>query len=129
MKKQYYYIIGIFVVVIGFLGFYFYNKQEKEQVKQPTINEKSCKEADGELVGNGPSDTWRCNLPTSDAGKECSNQSDCEGSCIVDLEDNSRVTDKHEIIYTKGQCTSWMITLGCNAYVEEGKVSNISCFD
>ena len=74
----------------------------------------------------------RCNLPTLDAGKVCSNQNECEGACLADLskEEQDRVTKQKEIIETKGECTSWLLTIGsCDAYVEDGKVDSILCVD
>ena len=89
---------------------------------------KTCGEAqDGEwgLFGKV------CNFPTSDAGKTCDNQNECEGACVTDLseEDQDRITKQKEIIETNGRCTSWLLTFGCNAYVKDGKVDGILCVD
>lgn len=76
-----------------------------------------------------------CNLPTSDAGKECLNSTDCEGSCIAELSKEdwdklwSKVMGEEIIIYTKGKCTPWKVTVGCHAFVEDGKVEWILCVD
>ena len=94
-------------------------------------DKETCEAQKGEWGRFGLSIKEQCNLPTSDAGKTCSNQDECEGACLVDLsqEGQDRVTEQKEIIETNGRCTSWLFTYGCNAYVEDGKVAEILCTD
>jgi len=71
----------------------------------------------------------QCNLPTSDAGKECSGSGECEGACIVELSSDDMARAKGgEIIHAKGRCSAWRIIVGCYAFVEDGIVVLI-CID
>jgi len=87
-------------------------------------------EAKGGWWGSlGLSPVPQCNLPTSDAGKECSDSGECEGACIVELssDDVARVKGG-EIIHAKGRCSAWRIIVGCYAFVEDGVVV-LMCID
>jgi hypothetical protein len=94
---------------------------------------EACEAKNGEWGRVGLRLTEVCNLPTADAGKICSDQSDCEGDCLaelseVDYEKLTKNTGK-EVIVTKGKCTAWKVTMGCNAYVKNGRVEGIMCAD
>ena len=69
------------------------------------------------------------NLPTSDAGKECSSSEECEGSCIAELSGEDWEKAIEGAVYIKGNCTSRRIIVGCQAFVEDGKVNGILCID
>ncbi len=74
----------------------------------------------------------QCNLPTSDAGKTCRNQEECDGACVADLsqEEQDRIINQKEVIETNGKCTSWLLRAGtCQGYVKDGKVDGILCVD
>ena len=110
-----------------------YSNEFTIKEKKDTIipkDKESC-EAQGGIWGKvGLSSEEVCNLPTSDAGKECSDSDECEGSCIAELSEED--WDKAEqgiVVYTKGKCTAWKITVGCSAFVENGKVEGILCVD
>jgi len=94
-------------------------------------DKETCEVHGGEWGQFGLSPQKRCNPVTSDAGKTCSNQNECEGACIVELseEDQDRITNQNEVIETNGKCTPWLFTYGCNAYVKNSKVSEIMCVD
>ena len=94
-------------------------------------NKETCEAQKGEWGRFGLVIKEQCNLPTSDAGKTCRNQSECEGACIADLsqEDQDRITESKEVIETSGKCTPWLFTYGCNAYIKDGKVDGILCVD
>lgn len=102
-----------------------------KEKQEPIIpkDKESCEAQGGKWgnIGLSPEDV--CNLPTSDAGKECSDSDECEGSCIAEL--SKRDWDKavYGVVYTKGKCTAWKITVGCHAFVEDGKVEGILCVD
>jgi len=93
-------------------------------------DETSCKSAGGLWGAIGLSPVESCNMPTSDAGKECSSQSDCEGACLVELtaEQKEKVI-AGTVVETTGTCTPYWITVGCRAFVEDGKIENIICID
>lgn len=44
---------------------------------------------------------WFCNLPTTDAGKSCMDDSECEGVCIVPLSDE----EIYEVAHSRGDLT------------------------
>jgi len=94
-------------------------------------DKEACEAQSGEWGRFGLTIKEQCNLPTSDAGKTCSNQNECEGACIVELseEDQDRITKQNEVIETNGKCTTWLLTYGCDAYVKDGKVEEIICAD
>jgi len=92
----------------------------------------TCETQKGEWGRFGLAIKERCNLPTSDAGKTCHNQEECEGACIADLsrEERDRIINQKEIIETNGKCTSWLLIGGsCEGYVKDGKVDGILCVD
>ncbi|MFA6355314.1 MAG: hypothetical protein WCW65_02725 [Candidatus Paceibacterota bacterium] len=154
MKKLYYFILVIILILIA--GVYFYNKQGKELIEQPIdkniitekkiisdqvrrqsqpTDEESCKKIGGRWLSVDPrfDSSKFCEMPTSDGGKVCSDQNECEGSCLANLSNEDRLnlekTDGPDFIYKNGQCTSWKMNIGCNAFVYEGKVSSILCVD
>jgi len=129
MKKDYILIIlFIFVFLILFVKSY---PQLSEQtvdtlkpVSKDTPRDKESCEAKGGLWGPiGLSPEERCNLPTSDAGKECSDSDECEGYCVAEL-----LPEEWSKSGVKGQCTAWRIVVGCITLVEDGKAKGI-CID
>ncbi len=68
-------------------------------------------------------------MSTSDGGKECSGPEECEGDCIAELSQEDQEKANQGVLYTKGKCTSWKVTVGCQALVREGKVQGILCVD
>ena len=83
-----------------------------------------------------------CNLPTSDNGKPCSDNRECEGLCLADkaeiMADNGQgilVPDAYLIekmnakgVELQGVCSGWQSTFGCQVVVENGKYVEI-CVD
>ncbi|MBI5032993.1 MAG: hypothetical protein HZB51_20925 [Chloroflexi bacterium] len=99
---------------------------------QDLPKDKAICEAQGGKWGKiGLSPTEQCNLPTPDAGKVCSDSSDCAGMCIANLSqtDYDRVWKDKTVIQTNGKCTPWRITVGCVPQVTNGKVQGILCID
>jgi len=89
-----------------------------------------CESAGGRwgTVGLNPDEV--CNMPTSDAGKECLSSAECEGDCIARLTDDEmeQVMGGQPVEHT-GECSAWKLTVGCLAYVEDGRVDAIACVD
>lgn len=101
----------------------------RENVPQ---DKETCEAKKGQWGRSGLTLREQCNLPTSDAGKTCRNQEECEGTCIADLsqEEQDRIINQKEIIETNGRCTSWLLMAGtCEGYVKDGKVDGILCVD
>lgn len=72
-----------------------------------------------------------CVLPTSDAGKICSDSKECEGICEASLskDDYDRLVNYHIPVLTKGACSAQRTSIGCHAIVENGIVYGILCVD
>jgi len=71
-----------------------------------------------------------CRVPTHDAGQECADTGECEGTCVAALTpaqvDGLR---KHVKLRMHGQCTPYVPVFGCMALVEQGFVSRLICRD
>ncbi|VVB53619.1 Uncharacterised protein [uncultured archaeon] len=89
----------------------------------------SCVVVGGKWGPMGLNPKPQCNLPTPDGGKECSGQSECVGACIAELPQELIGEKLDRPLITKGRCTSWMMTVGCNAYVNNGRVDAVLCLD
>ncbi len=90
----------------------------------------SCEATGGTWAAFGISPIEKCVLPASDAGKECSDSSECEGSCVAELskEDNDKVL-RGQAVSATGKCTSSKSVFGCFPIVTQGKVDGILCID
>jgi len=83
----------------------------------------SCEKVNGYWVAGGVN---YCVLKTADAGKVCSDPTDCEGkACIADLtkEQWSQAESNPDKLLSNvtGKCTGFTSTYGCNTYVVGGK--------
>ena len=94
-------------------------------------DKETCEMRGGEWGPIGIFPEEECNLPTSDSGKTCSNQDECEGACLADLsqKEEDKIIKQKEVIERKGKCTSWLINVGCGAHVNNGKIDGILCAD
>lgn len=94
-------------------------------------DKETCLAKNGKWAKIGPAPVESCNLPTSDGGKECTDTSECEGTCLAALSNKEQnlVMREKKTIQTKGKCTPWVITVGCQARVQNGKVQGILCID
>lgn len=92
---------------------------------------KDCDGRGGKWGRIGLSQKDICNPPTSDAGKRCSNKSDCEGSCIAQLsvEDEEKLKASKEVLILDGICTPYIFNVGCQPFVSNGKIEGITCVD
>ncbi|MEW5870381.1 MAG: hypothetical protein AB1894_13990 [Chloroflexota bacterium] len=93
-------------------------------------DQASCEALGGKWGTVGPSPYEVCNLPTSDAGKLCTDSDACESGCVADLtqEQFDQVFRQGAVIRTNGQCAAWHILVGCIPFVEDGVVQ-IICMD
>lgn len=93
------------------------------EVKELSTDQISCESQGGNWGRFGLLQKEQCNLPTSDAGKECFDHSACKSVCVAD--DSVLAGDK-----VTGKCYGWTITLGtCLNYVKDGKAQGIICED
>lgn len=80
-------------------------------------NEEQCKSLGGEWGRFGMADILRCNLPTKDGGKSCTDGSQCEaGICSARTGENS------------GTCPDLRLNFGCMDVIESGKIASL-CVD
>ena len=84
---------------------------------------KSCQAQGGRWGTIGLNPREACNLKASDAGSECSDGGECEGSCLAEL--SGEELDRVE---AKGRCSEYRTVVGCIALVEKGRVLRL-CVD
>ena len=101
----------------------------------------TCLEAGGrwEVLGfSGPG----CNLPTSDGGKACQDNEECESGCLGDpnlvmrkdgygqlIPDHERMDELNtENVENVGLCSLWKGNFGCRVWLEKGRYVAI-CVD
>lgn len=95
-------------------------KKEKECIKQGGVWEKQ---------GIDPVAT--CDRKTIDRGNLCRDNSECEGWCQVDLtrdELRQGMSGKLKTNRKHGQCSVWVVELGCFGMMEKGK-AKVICID
>jgi len=84
-------------------------------------DKESCEAQSGVWKKIGPRPFEECNLPTKDAGKICSGSNECEGICLADLtREDLRKGMNGKLFKTQGKCSSFIKTIGCQAYVYQG---------
>ncbi|OGX07915.1 MAG: hypothetical protein A2Z88_05575 [Omnitrophica WOR_2 bacterium GWA2_47_8] len=93
-------------------------------------NAYECGKKGGYLTEEGDI-PGRCNLPTTDKGKICSDDSECEGDCIAALTGNQfeDIKDGKLVVKTQGICSDHVFVLGCHPHVENGEIKGIECRD
>lgn len=89
---------------------------ESEQIAPgETETAKSCQSKGGEwqrrYIG------YFCNYPANDAGKSCTDGSQCAGDCIVE-----------EPGVKQGRCSDYQVVYGCTTLMKDGKALGI-CID
>lgn len=128
MKKIIFITLTLILIVSGCA--------KTDEIKTPKshpelpVDEITCIEKGGEWRKIGIAPVEQCNLKTSDFGRECSDSDECEGSCMVDLQkDDLSKVQQGGTVTTKGLCSEWIIIIGCQTFVEDGKVSAVTCID
>lgn len=102
-----------------------------QNLNQPAVNEnqavvkpqlpatkEECLQKGGTWKQWGLAPVESCNLPATDAGKVCTDFSQCQGTCLGE-----------SLKSTEGKCTDWVRTGGCQSILKNGKVENIICLD
>ncbi len=80
--------------------------------------QEECAKAGGTWGKIGLSPTDACNIKAADFGKTCTDQSQCQGTCIGENESS-----------VSGKCSEWIITVGCHPILQNGKVNGTLCTD
>lgn len=71
-----------------------------------------------------------CRVPTSDGGRPCGDDGECEGRCLATLTPGQRdEVQSGGRLQVLGACTEVTPVFGCMAIVEKGWVSRILCAD
>lgn len=98
----------------------------KEQLPN---NKEDCLKKGGVWEKQGPEPFETCDIKTKDGGRECSDVSQCEGTCMVKLSDEQfRNGIKGKKFKGNGVCSQWRVTLGCFGMVKKSEISVI-CID
>lgn len=93
------------------------------------LNKEECLKKGGVWEKQGPEPFETCDIKTKDGGRECSDVSQCEGTCMVKLSDEEfRSGMKGKKWKHNGICSMWRVTLGCFGIVKKGEVS-VMCID
>jgi hypothetical protein len=94
-------------------------------------NKDDCLEKGGVWKKQGPEPFETCNIKAKDRGNICHDNSECQGMCQVDLtqeELSKGMQGKISSSKKYGQCSVWVIELGCFGMMKEDKVQVI-CID
>jgi hypothetical protein len=121
-------VIGLVAVIVGLLTFLnmprlvtipsLPAKIENVVTKPVSNNQKDCEAAGGKWERIGDSGQLRCNSATSDAGKACSDRSDCESFCWAG--EGPEAYQK-----TSGTCYPWKYFKSCISSVNNGRTTAI----
>lgn len=94
------------------------------QPAAPSANDlvAQCSAKGGSVQPVGRAQIPTCVIPYADAGKACTDKSQCEGACIAEgnLESQGAVS---------GQCQKTNRQFGCYAKIENGKATATICVD
>lgn len=90
-----------------------------------------CLKQGGVWKKQGPEPFETCNRKAQDRGNLCRDNSECEGTCQVELTQNELSQGmRGKIASTKkyGQCSVWVIELGCFGFMKNGQ-TQVICID
>jgi putative hemolysin len=83
----------------------------------------ACTSAGGRIERRGRIGAELCVRPFADAGKQCTDSSQCEGKCIGSSEQASSTMP------VSGQCQADDRLFGCHSEISQGKAVNTICID
>lgn len=89
-----------------------------------TIRDSACTARGGEMQQVGRMQSWQCVVKFADAGKRCTDASQCEGQC--EIAGNSGIAAGAS---ATGVCQADSNRFGCRTTVENGKAGNTLCID
>lgn len=97
-----------------------------EAPEPPTmsVSTSACTARGGEMQQVGRAQTWQCVVKYADAGRRCTDASQCEGQC--EIAGNSGIAPGTA---TAGVCQADSNRFGCRTTVENGKAGNTLCID
>jgi hypothetical protein len=91
-------------------------------------NQEDCAKIDGSWKKLGPDPFETCNVKAKDRGTICHDSSECSGMCQVDLTKEELSEGMRGKIFTEkkhGQCSVWVVELGCRGIMKDGKAQVI----
>lgn len=100
-------------------------------VKPLPRNKEDCLVQGGIWAKQGPEPFETCNRKAKDRGNLCRDNGECEGMCQINLtreELNQGMRGKISIGKKFGQCSVWVVELGCFGMMKEGK-AQVICVD
>ena len=101
-----------------------------KKIKLPK-NKEDCLKAEGVWKKLGPDPFETCNIKAADRGNICHDSSECQGLCQVDLtreELSQGMRGKILSNKKRGQCSVWVVELGCRGIMKDGK-AQVICID
>jgi len=111
----------------------FYPKPENPCGKKVTLprTESECLGIGGIWKKQGPEPYETCNIKATDRGNVCHDNSECQGMCQVELTKEELSEGMRGKITTDkkyGQCSVWVVELGCRGIMVNGK-TQVICVD
>ncbi len=111
-----------------------YLEEKKASTTQETAgqltadNQEDCQRLGGHWGRFGAEAIELCNFDTTDAGKICTDSSQCQAYCLADIDELSQ-TEPYggQAVATSGYCASQTLLTGCNVIVLEGWARGIVC--
>lgn len=97
----------------------------------PTLSRSEALQcrANGGFQSRAPFGTPICEVPYADAGKTCTEKTDCLGRCLLQLTGTAATNPKPGTPVT-GRCEASNATFGCFTTVEDGKTTDAGvCVD
>lgn len=94
-------------------------------------NREDCLSQGGVWAKQGPEPFETCNRKAKDRGNLCRDNSECEGMCQVDLTQDQLsqgMRGKLNLNKKLGQCSVWVVELGCYGMMQNGK-AQVICID
>ena len=89
-----------------------------------SISTSSCSSRGGQMQQVGRAQSWQCVVKYADAGKRCTDASQCEGQC--EIPGNSGIAPGTT---TAGVCQADSNRFGCRTTVKDGKAEATLCID
>ena len=98
--------------------------QDEPEPPKMTVTTSSCTARGGEMRQVGRMQTWQCVVKYADAGKRCTDASQCEGDC--EIAGNSGLAPGARAV---GQCQADSNRFGCRTTIKDGKAEATLCID
>jgi hypothetical protein len=121
MKRNHLILLAVLILIVV-IGAGFVYLSSGDEYPRDSI---SC------IVKGGHWEGGRCyDLPTSDGGKVCDDDDDCQGRCVIfPTDEDWEKFENNEVVYITGECSNYQPVLGCYPMIEEGKLAGAICAD